>query len=425
MVEGVEGLRLAIRLGGAAMRRQEFVQSREILTRVVAAPEFGEMPPEDRVAALFALGRTMNALGEHREAIRLFRRILVDYPGLVRVRLELARSLFILGEDDVAEQHFRLVLAGELPEAVEVNIRRYLREIHHRRRWSVDLQVAGIGNTNVNVAPTIREIEMTGGPARLDDDARAQSGVGIATLVSGEYRHPLSANARLRIGGYSSHTAYSDSTFNNTVLGGRAGPHFLFDGGSWGESSISLLAHGYRRWYGGQKLSYGIGPAVEWTSEPADAIRMVVRLEHVFLKYDERNDYDGTFTSAMVRPAFILSPTSYATVVLGAGYDRTDFDRLRNWQYRIGGGYHKDLSRGFTVALQPEYRSIHYPREWPNFGARRRDHLYRFRADVLNRRLDILGFTPVLGYRYHYRASTIDLYDFEQHRGELTFTRRF
>ena len=40
------------------------------------------------------------------EAIAVLRRMLVDRPGLIRVRLELARAFFLKGEDSLPRRHF-------------------------------------------------------------------------------------------------------------------------------------------------------------------------------------------------------------------------------------------------------------------------------------------------------------------------------
>ena len=55
-------------------------------------------------------------------AIAALRRMLVKEPGLVRVRLELARALFLKEEDRLATRHFEQVLAGQPPTAVALNV---------------------------------------------------------------------------------------------------------------------------------------------------------------------------------------------------------------------------------------------------------------------------------------------------------------
>ena len=68
------------------------------------------------------------------EAIGAFHVMLVDDPGLVRVRLELARAFYLKGEDDLARRHFEAVLAGNVPEAVAANVRDFLNQIRARKR---------------------------------------------------------------------------------------------------------------------------------------------------------------------------------------------------------------------------------------------------------------------------------------------------
>ena len=72
------------------------------------------------------------------EAIASFRAMLIDRPGLVRVRLELARVFFLKGEDGLSRRHFERVLVGKPPPPVAANVRRFLSEIRARRRWTLD-----------------------------------------------------------------------------------------------------------------------------------------------------------------------------------------------------------------------------------------------------------------------------------------------
>ena len=83
------------------------------------------------------------------EAIASFRTMLIDQPGLVRVRLELARAFFYKGEDGLSQEHFERVLAGNPPDPVVANVRRFLSLIRARRRWSMYLGFAAAPDTNI------------------------------------------------------------------------------------------------------------------------------------------------------------------------------------------------------------------------------------------------------------------------------------
>ena len=92
------------------------------------------------------------------EAIAAFHTMLVQRPDAVRVRLELARAFYFKGEDDLARQHFEVVLAGGVPEAVVANINRFLAEIGARRRWSFNAGFAIAPDTNIGAGSEERTI---------------------------------------------------------------------------------------------------------------------------------------------------------------------------------------------------------------------------------------------------------------------------
>src|SRR5689334_16249470 len=85
--------------------------------------------------ALFLAGQVEGLDGHWDRAAEFYRRVLVDHPELARVRLELARALYELGDDATAEYHFKLATAEpQIPEAVIDNVSRYLTSIRQRKR---------------------------------------------------------------------------------------------------------------------------------------------------------------------------------------------------------------------------------------------------------------------------------------------------
>ena len=98
----------------------------------------------DRIDLLFEIGTTAMTGAEltdsdverrafYDKAIAAFRRILIDRPELVRVRLELARAFFLNGQDGLARRHFEALLAGGVPPPV-ANIRQFLAIMQARKR---------------------------------------------------------------------------------------------------------------------------------------------------------------------------------------------------------------------------------------------------------------------------------------------------
>ena len=124
------------------------------------------------LAAIAASGRpglpedTRDALLDG--AIANFRTILIDRPGLVRVRLELARAFFLKGEDALARRHFEWVLAGNPPQAVVANVNRFIALMRARKRWSAYFGLAVAPDSNINAASDSNIINLDTAFGRLD-----------------------------------------------------------------------------------------------------------------------------------------------------------------------------------------------------------------------------------------------------------------
>ena len=113
-------------------------------------------------------------------AVAAFRLILFDHPELMRVRLELARAFFLIGEDNLSQRHFERVLAGNPPPPVVVNVRLFLNQIRARRRWDMHLGAAIAPDSNIGGTSDEEIIYIGGRPFRRDAQGLTTSGVGLS-----------------------------------------------------------------------------------------------------------------------------------------------------------------------------------------------------------------------------------------------------
>jgi len=105
----------------------------------------------------FAFGLALLDAGRPREAAEVFADILAGHPGLVRVRLELARAYFLSEQWGRARSGFLAVLAGDLPDPVRANVLRFLRSIDARRGfdWNAELALVRLGDARRYESDTI------------------------------------------------------------------------------------------------------------------------------------------------------------------------------------------------------------------------------------------------------------------------------
>ena len=157
------------------------------------------------------------------EAVALLHATLVDEPGLVRVRLELARAFFYKEEDSLARSHFERVLAGDVPDSVKANVQRFLTQIRARRRWTMYMGMAFLPDTNIGSGTEEDVLYLNFAGIELPTDftpaeEQVTSGVGASLWAGGEYQHPLGPRLRLRAGADVARREYAGRRFDSTYL---------------------------------------------------------------------------------------------------------------------------------------------------------------------------------------------------------------
>jgi len=107
---------------------------------------------------------------------------------------------------------------------------------------------------------------------------------------------------------------------------------------------------------------------------------------------------------------------------------RTKQENQRNASRWIRAGATALLPWGFTLGGSGTVRWTGYEGNWAPFvlgGGARRDRTYSIRLNVLNRRLDVRGFSPQVSAVQEWRRSNAQLHDYRRLSGELRLVRLF
>ena len=358
------------------------------------------------------------------EAVASLHSILVDQPGLVRVRLELARAFFLKGEDRLARRHFERVLAGDVPEAVAANVRRFLAQIRARRNWSVYLGAALAPDSNIGASSDEEIIYIYSLPFRRDSDELTTSGVGLQVWTGGEYEHPLRDRLRARAGVDLSRREHSGRRFDQTYLSGHVGPRWLVDG----RTELSVLANARRRWAGGETNYDDTGVRLEAWRRLTPRVALHGRASWHRRDYAGQDHLDGPISDLSVGGTWVIGPTVRADVVAGFGQERPEALTWRNESRRIRASTSVALPRGFTVGANAELRWTGFEGNWFPFtsdGSSRDDRTRSLGLSLFNRNFTLYGFSPQVAVTYEVRRSTAQLHDYERTGGELRLVRQF
>lgn len=364
----------------------------------------------------------MNAYGarDYRHAEFMFRRILDRNPELLRVRLELARALFMQKEDEQAEYHFRLAAGEHPPSGVARNIARFREAIRARRAWRFNFDMGFAPDSNINSATNKESVDVYGLPFQLDPSARARSGTGH--FVGGDASLRLNRSGRFPVylGAFGRWVRYADHDFDDAYVGGEAGPELELAGGQ-----LRTTATGLMRWYGRRPLLSSFGAHLEYEKLVGDRWTLGGTLLVRHNDYARRRDVDGWDAELRASANRPLGATT-----LGFGYAGIERSWANDpgqafWRERIGIGVLKEIGWG----LRPQL-SIDLARQVGDgllapFGKERRDWFLQGHFSIYKRDWNVRGFAPSLSLTITRNKSTLSLYDEKRVRGEVRLTKAF
>lgn len=377
----------------------------------------------DQIQVMFLEAEILGREGEWSAAARIYRKILSHHPQLLRVRLELARSFFAMGDYPNARKQFEIVLATEgLPEPVVRNIEKFLTAIQQRKFWTVNFSAGLAQDTNINSATDDRQITLFGLPFELSDDARASSGVGVTGDISGSLRLPLRPRLSLELSGRAQHTDYSNgASFDHSIFQLTAGPRFFVHK----NTELQLAATGSHSRFGGRPFYWSQGGQINLRHRANENLYLDAVLDAQALDFSRDETRDGWTLTAILQASYLVSRVDLVQGFVGVTEELTDVDALSSSRYRLGAAYRREFSFGLTAELSGEVALRRFKDLDRLHGTKRQDHTLRLSTSLSKRDWQIGGFFPVLGYSFYRGFSNIDFHDYDRHRVDLGFTRIF
>jgi hypothetical protein len=358
--------------------------------------------------------------GDYRLAEAMFRRILDRDPRLLRVRLELARTLFMEKKDEQADYHFRLA-AGEHPPAIVIrNIIRFREAIQARRAWRFNFDVGFAPDSNINSATDKQTVDIYGLPFRLDSTGRARSGTGVFVGGDASVRLNRFGKVPIYIGGYGRWTRYGDHRFEDAYAGAEAGPEFRVAGGR-----LRTTATGLVRWYGKRPLVASFGGHLDYDKLVGSKWTLGGALLVRHNDYARRRDVDGWDAEARISVNRPIGATTLGFAYAGIQRNWARDPGQAFWRERIGIGILKEIGWGLRPQLAIDVARQVGDRPLAPFGKKRRDWLLQGSFSLYKRDWNVAGFAPSLSLTITRNYSTLSLYDEKRVRAEIRLTKAF
>lgn len=357
-------------------------------------------------------------------AIASFRQILISNPKLVRVRLELAYAYFLKHDDDLAKEHFNIVLADNPSSELAVNVRRFLKEIQTRKRWGAYFSMALAPSTNINGGTENTIVYYSNFlPLRIPESSRQKSGVGVFFQGGVDYDYPISKSWRWITGVDASRREYGSSQFDSTSLFFRSGFRYLFSsasdvrlqsivGGTWQARNRQYRSYGFRL-DGSHRLSrqWYVYAASDWHKRVYRASPLL----------------DGDYVSYSATFRYLLNSLWRIDFGGAISHDRPKSLSRHTLHWNVNMGVTRSLPRGWVVSghiqtgeTQYKARSV-FIRDF----AGRKDRQLTYRMGVLNQNIVIAGFSPKFSVIREETDSNSPIHENKRNLAELTFIRQF
>lgn len=375
---------------------------------------------EIRTEARFRLALMLaDQLHRYSDAAIELRKILDEKPKAARVRLELARMDAMLGRPGAAARELRAAQAAGLPPEVQQVVRFYANALEAQKPLGYSFGVAIAPDTNINRATRSDTLGTIIGDFTLDDNAKAQSGVGLALQGQGYFRTGLDQRTRLLVQVSGQGNLYRQSQFNDVIVALQAGPERIS-----GKDRFNLNGSAAWRWYGGVPFTRTFGASGSW-QHPLGT-KSQLRLGTGIAREDNlRNDLqDGTSYTASIDYDRAFGATFGGGVQLAAarsvardpGYS-TVSGNANFYLFREFGPVTGVVNLGYGH-LEADQRLFLYPR-------RRIEDRYSAGLALTLRSLRFGQFAPLAKLRYERNKSTIEIYEYSRFSGELGITAAF
>lgn len=406
---GAQLLQLAEQL--ALARRYDDAQT--LLTALAADPRYDF--ERQFLAAYIASER-----GDLKAAIAGFRGLLERAPEQPRVRLELARALYLDGQTQAADYHFKLAEQADLPEAIRQTVQQARQAIRTQRQWYANVSFGLAPDTNINSATQDRTVDLFGLPFTLDDAARRTTGLGQTLDGQAGVRLKLAQSWAMGIDLQGAAVNYKGSANDDILLSSSAGP--VWSRGNW---RVALAGSMTQRWFGGQAASQLFGPRLSILHALDKASSLSLELNARRVNNQINDGYDGWQYSSRLDYERVLDGRLLASLGVFGSYQALELATQSSWEAGIAAGLGGELGLGINAGLSGQISRARYEETAAGFDRRRAEWRAAARIYAGLRSVRLAGFSPAVEYRFSTSASSLDLYDFERHRFSFTLARYF
>ena len=377
--------------------------------------------PDGQVRAEARFRKGMMLIDQHRYAAAAvtFRALLDEKPDAVRVRLELARVMALMGEDVAARRELRQAEASGLPSDVEITVEQFNRALRSNKQFGGSFELALAPDSNINRATQARTLDTIIAPLTLSEDASARSGIGVKASGQAFLRFDLTDRLSLlpRVSGLAN--LYRTPAFDDISSAGLIGLEWRV-----AKDRVSPSIGLTQRWYGGRPYANTKSLTLDWLHPSGKREQFLFGASVNSARYTQNALQDGALYSASVTYDRALTQSSGISTTINATRQTARDAGYATWS---GGGsllYWRQVGHA-TAFVSIGAQHLKGDAALFLFRQARKEWLGSAQAGVTLRRFTVHGFAPVIRVSYERNSSTVGLYAYNRLSGTFGITRAF
>lgn len=406
---------LALLMGGVSVHAQAPEQPH------ARAAMIAQDAPDPQVRAAWRQALLHMRQGAPRAALPILERLVSEFPAVARFRLELARALYLIKDDERARHHFEYALSGALSLTEIKAVQDYLTAMETRKSWHGQARIAIVPQSNPWQRSGQPFVAIGGVLVLPLPDVEHATGVELGLGMTWQPRLKQDLHARVNV--VATGQFFEDSAASRGHLRGEFG--FVHFGDHGRKLGMGITVQGAGDDDG--LIMHGIGLHAAFQQRFGRRTQMTARATYDELRYAGIPDYDGPRATLSLGLRHILSPRLKVSGRLrlshhhtqAAFHRRSDATVTLGTEYSFGGG----LVTGLEASLGHTRFAAANPL-LPQFGAQR-DWSAALSATMMHRDLTISGFAPTVRIGVERTDSNVPMRSYDNVKVSLGATRAF
>ena len=380
-------------------------------------PIYQQIKDKDLGLELYAKGLLAYSEGNYKQAIDFYRQLISLHPEYSNARLDLAMALYADHQFKAAKHQFLLLQSESLPANIANNIQRALEHISHQDNWRFNVNFYYLQDNNINNAPKKSEIKFANGTLILPKAEKAH-GYHLGLTASKRVNFFNHFYSKLNLAGngdmYWDNHAYDDVNL-------RIGNGFGYQNSTL---QIEIEPFFKKRIYGTKSYSHTAGANGFIHYQLTPQWRLSQNWEWSYEHFNVRKFLNGQRRYLGLSALYVRNTRQYFNAGINYYVNKAqDEDEI----YQRPGlyiGWGQEWPKGFSSYAQISMAKRHY-KEQDYFGIKRKDKEYSGYLALWNRAWHWKGITPRLIFKWNKTQSNHFLYEKENSKINIEFSKVF